>query len=73
VVQAFRRSQNDQPARRFPLRGLQADTTYEVHSLGEQSVTRIKGRDLLSGGLAVHLAGRPAAATFIYRQSAAPR
>jgi alpha-galactosidase len=73
VVQAFRRSQSDQPARRFPLRGLQAAATYEVRSLGQQSVTRIKGRDLLQRGLAVHLGDRPAAATFIYRQIAPPR
>jgi alpha-galactosidase len=68
VVQAFRRDYNTVAATRYKLRGLDAAATYELRNFDAVGTTRATGHDLMTSGLAVHLAEAPAAATIAYKR-----
>jgi alpha-galactosidase len=68
MVQAFRRSKNDDQAKDLHLRGLDSAANYEVTNLEENSSTAISGRDLMGKGLHVEISGKPGATTIAYRE-----
>lgn len=69
VVQVFRRAESVYEAARFPLRGLDPQTSYEVTDLDTNESMQMSGRDLLEKGLRVSFENRPASALITYRQS----
>jgi alpha-galactosidase len=68
MVQAFRRLHNNEPVRRFRLRGLDAGATYEFRDLDTDRRTKVSGRELISNGLRVELAEPRRAALLAYRR-----
>ena len=68
LVQAFRRSHNDEPRRVFRLRGLDPEARYEVSTLDEGRRTSGSGRDLMTKGLVVDLPEPRGAAILFYRR-----
>ncbi len=68
VVQAFRRESSMYESARLPLRGLDAQATYEVTDLDVNTPQRISGRELMDKGLLVSLANSPAAAVVVYKK-----
>jgi alpha-galactosidase len=69
VVQAFRRAQSTQQARRLPLRGLDPRATYVVRDFDAlDKATEASGSDLIKEGLSVSIRGQPGAVIFTYQR-----
>lgn len=71
MVQAFRRSRNDEPRRIFPLHGLDPKARYEVSTPDEGKWTTRSGRDVMTKGLIVDLPEPRGAAILFYRRKKA--
>jgi alpha-galactosidase len=69
MVQVFRRERSDDAARDLPLRGLDADATYEVTDLDAGVPKTVTGRDLMQKGLHVEVAAEPGAAIILYKRA----
>jgi alpha-galactosidase len=68
MVQAFRRDENEEPAKTLLLRGLDPGATYEVTDLDAESPQRISGNDLMQHGLRVEIAAKRGAAIVLYKK-----
>jgi alpha-galactosidase len=68
MVQAFRRAENEEPAKNLRLRGLDRAAAYDVTDLDAKTTSRISGRDLMELGLHVEIQGKPGAALMIYKK-----
>jgi alpha-galactosidase len=66
LVQAFRRDENDEPAKTLALRGLDPTAKYEVTDLDTKASRTISGRDLTQKGLHVEIKEKRSAAILIY-------
>jgi alpha-galactosidase len=69
MVQVFRRERSDDAARDLPLRGLDADATYEVTDLDAGVPKTVTGRQLMQKGLHVEVAAEPGAAIILYKRA----
>jgi alpha-galactosidase len=71
MVQAFRRPRDLEPEKRFVLRGLDPQATYEFEDLGSDTPgpVRFSGRGLMDSGLPVKLAQPRQAALLIYKKA----
>jgi alpha-galactosidase len=68
-VQVFRREEAPGDSVMLKLRGLDPKATYAVENLGDGTVRKLKGADLLESGLTVKLAKQPESALFLYRKA----
>jgi alpha-galactosidase len=68
LLQAFRREDSPFEAARFKLRGLDAESTYEVTDVDKQGTQKFVGSELLDRGLLVSLSEQPQAAVITYRR-----
>jgi len=68
VVQAFARDYSPASSMRLRLRGLEPTALYAVQDADKKGTLRVSGRQLMTAGLAVHLAQLPGAATLTYRR-----
>lgn len=69
VVHAFRRSQSASEAVTYSLRGLDPGTMYEVTDLDTDQVRHLTGEQLMTAGLRLESAERPAALLVRYREA----
>jgi alpha-galactosidase len=67
-VQAFRREEAKQSKLTLKLQGLDPNAAYTVENLDGGAITKHSGKDLMTKGLKVNLAEKPAAALFVYRK-----
>jgi alpha-galactosidase len=68
AVQVFRRTKATDAKKSLPLKGLDADATYEVRNLDGGTPTRASGKDLMSSGVSVELSEQPGSAVLIYKK-----
>jgi alpha-galactosidase len=68
MVQAFRREENEEPSKDFPLHGLDPAATYEVRDLDNTAPTSVSGRDLMQRGLHVNIREKRGAVILIYKK-----
>jgi alpha-galactosidase len=68
MIQAFRREQNDKPARLFRLSGLVPSARYHVTDLDGGPTRNLTGSDLMKKGLTIEIKTTPGAALLIYRK-----
>jgi len=68
MVQAFRRDEDEDPAKDLRLRGLDPAAMYEVSDLDAKTPTTISGRDLMEQGLHVEIKKKPGATIIIYKK-----
>ena len=68
VVLAYRRPACGEESVRLKLHGLDPAAQYEVRSLDATAAAVVSGKSLLDEGLAVKLAGKPAAAVIRYHR-----
>lgn len=68
MVQAFRRDKDDEPSKKFLLRGLDGAANYEITDLDAQKPTTISGRELMQQGLPVEIKAEREAAIIIYKK-----
>jgi len=68
MVQAFRRDENDEPAKDLRLRGLDPEATYEVTDLDAKMPTNVSGKELIRQGLHVEIRGKRGAAILVYKK-----
>ena len=66
MIQVFRRDASIYVTARLPLKGLDADSEYDVKDVTTNESRTLKGRELMDAGLPVQLPERPQAATFAY-------
>lgn len=66
LVQAFRRPQNPQPARRLRLRGLDPAARYELTDLDAAAPRQMAGKELIQQGLPVEIKDKPGAVVISY-------
>lgn len=67
-VLAFRRPDNGEPTRTFPLSGLDAKATYRVHDCDTNMDTMHTGAELMGTGLALTLPNKMQSALLFYRR-----
>jgi alpha-galactosidase len=67
-IQAFRRSNCDQPAQTFRLNDLDPAAHYEVNNLDVKGSTKVTGKELMETGLTVDIQDKPGAAVIIYKR-----
>ena len=70
MVLALRRQRSPFTHMQAALRGLDAESQYEVRSLDGGGATAWLGRDLTDGGMGFEIAERPGSALFVYRRVA---
>jgi alpha-galactosidase len=68
MIQAFRRDEDDEPWRNVPLRGLDAEATYEVKNLDTPATIQISGRELMQRGLHLEIKEKREAVIIIYKK-----
>ena len=68
MMQAFRRSKCEAPAKTFRLNGLDPAAQYEVTNLDVEGSTKVSGKELIEQGLTVELKDKPGAAVIVYRR-----
>ena len=68
MIQAFRRDENDQSARKLVLRGLDPAATYEITNLDTKTPEKISGKDLMQSGLTVEITSKRGAAIVLYKK-----
>jgi alpha-galactosidase len=68
VVQAFRRDEAKADSLVLKLQGLEPETIYAVENLDNGKIEKLVGKDLMTVGLHVKIAGRPGAALYVYRK-----
>jgi alpha-galactosidase len=69
MIQAFRRDENDEPAKTFRLRGIDPSATYEIDNLDQTTTTKkASGAVLMQQGLKVEIAEKRGAAIIIYKK-----
>ena len=68
VVQAFRRTRNEEAQRSFPLRGLDPDAPYQVTDFDVGTPKKMTGKELMEQGLPVQIQARPGSAIMVYRK-----
>jgi alpha-galactosidase len=66
LVQAFRREQSPSGAATYPLRGLEAGALYELTDLDSGETRQLAGEALMTAGLRLEAAQRPAALLVVY-------
>ncbi|OPZ98618.1 MAG: Alpha-galactosidase [Planctomycetes bacterium ADurb.Bin412] len=69
VIQAFRRSQNQQASQTFRLHGLDPGAEYELIDFDAAGPTRLTGNDLMEKGLIVQIENTPGSAVITYQKS----
>jgi alpha-galactosidase len=69
IVQAFRRSSDEEPTKNLRLRGLDPSRQYVVTGSEGGLKSTMAGRDLMEGGLHVEIPGKPGAVTLFYAQT----
>jgi alpha-galactosidase len=72
VVQAFRRSTNEETSKTFHLFGLDPAATYTLTNLDTDVLCEATGKDLMEKGLTVEIKAKPGAAVITYRRSGLP-
>jgi len=70
IVQAFRRPGCISSSARLPLRGLDAQASYEATDLDSSRSWNMIGRELMGGGVPVNVSEAPGSALIIYRREA---
>jgi len=68
MVQAFRRTENEEATRDLLLRGLDPTGNYEVSDLDGRMVKTASGKDLMGQGLHVAISAKPGATVLVYRK-----
>ncbi|RIK81648.1 MAG: hypothetical protein DCC68_08305 [Planctomycetota bacterium] len=68
MIQAFRRDRSVYETARFPLRGVEPQSEYEVRNIDQPKGHVVSGRELLENGAAVTIGERPGAAVVVYRR-----
>ncbi len=68
MVMVLKRPESLYQTARFPLRGLDADATYELESVDTQTTLRMTGHELMQEGLAVEIKEKPGSRLYFYRQ-----
>ena len=68
MVQAFRRPGSPFETARFPLRGLEAKSTYTVQDLDAPANVVMTGEELMEKGIPVTMSASPGSAIVIYRR-----
>ena len=66
MVQAFRRDDCPYESARFPLRGLKAESCYEVRDFDRGGTRVVSGQELMESGVGVAIDDRPGAAILTY-------
>jgi alpha-galactosidase len=69
LVQVFRRESSPYETARFKLRGLKPDTTYRLQAHYGGTVTRMRGGELMTNGLAVAIAEQPGVEILTYAEN----
>ncbi len=64
----LRRPESPYETARLPLKGLQAETFYQVHDLDSGRAEEHSGSELLAEGLQVRVAGKPGSTLLFYRR-----
>ena len=68
VVEAFRRTDCNEPGRTLRLHALQPDATYEVTNLDGHTPKETRGRELMEAGLRVDITDVPGSGVIVYRR-----
>ena len=68
MVQAFRRTENEEATKDLRLRGLDPAARYEVSDLDGKTIKTLSGTDLMGRGLQVEIAAKPGAAVMVYKK-----
>jgi alpha-galactosidase len=68
MVQAFRRDEDDEPAKDLRLRGLDPAATYVITDLDAKTPSTVSGKDLMQKGLHVEIREKRGAAIVIYKK-----
>jgi alpha-galactosidase len=68
MVQAFRRDQDEEPAKNFRLRGIDPAAKYEVTDLDEKMPKTVAGSELMQKGLHVEIKEKRGAAIIMYKK-----
>ena len=68
MVLAFRRPQSPFVQATLPLKGLQAEVTYEFRDAESGSLTQLSGKECMENGLRVEMPDRPASRLLVYRK-----
>jgi alpha-galactosidase len=69
MVQAFRRSTNEETGKSLRLRGLDPSAEYEVTDLDIATPKKVSGRELMEQGLSVEIKTRPGSSMVIYKKA----
>jgi alpha-galactosidase len=69
LFQAFRRPESGYETARFKLRGLVADTDYEVTDVDEKTPCIVTGDELMTNGLHITIPEKPGVAVVTYKRS----
>jgi len=68
MVQAFRRTKNEDAKKTFSLRGLDAAANYEIFDLDRGVLGTKSGSDLMQQGLRVEIGEKPGVSVILYRK-----
>jgi alpha-galactosidase len=68
MVQAFRRTMNDDSTKTLRLRGLDASANYEISDLDGGVRRNVSGKELMQQGLVVEIGSKPGATVILYKK-----